>query len=148
MADVTMVVLVPEWGDSIQTIKAGLLEIGDIFVVNKSDREGAAALLGELRNMLQMANKDATPLLLTNHKEDALLDALFKSVQDFFIRESALILSRRQNGSAETATELLESFVAREARNWVSKNTQSAKNPYQFFQKFIKDNPPGTLFSQ
>ncbi len=51
-ADSTMVVLVPESGDSIQTLKAGLMEIADIFVVNKADRPGADRLRNELELML------------------------------------------------------------------------------------------------
>jgi LAO/AO transport system kinase len=49
LADTTIVVLVPESGDAIQTMKAGLLEAGDAFVVNKADRSGADALMAELR---------------------------------------------------------------------------------------------------
>jgi LAO/AO transport system kinase len=48
-ADTTVVILVPESGDSIQVMKAGLLEVADIFVVNKADRDGAHALMAELR---------------------------------------------------------------------------------------------------
>jgi len=49
LADTTIVVLVPESGDAIQTMKAGLLEAADVFVVNKADRSGADALMAELR---------------------------------------------------------------------------------------------------
>jgi LAO/AO transport system kinase len=52
MADVTLVVLVPEAGDEIQAMKAGLMEIGDIFVVNKSDRPDADTFVRTLRQML------------------------------------------------------------------------------------------------
>ena len=48
-ADTTVVTLVPESGDSIQAMKAGLMEVADIFVVNKADRDGAHALMAELR---------------------------------------------------------------------------------------------------
>ena len=48
-ADTTVVALVPESGDSIQAMKAGLMEVADIFVVNKADRDGAHALMAELR---------------------------------------------------------------------------------------------------
>jgi LAO/AO transport system kinase len=48
-ADTTVVALVPESGDSVQAMKAGLMEVADIFVVNKADREGAHALMAELR---------------------------------------------------------------------------------------------------
>ena len=49
LADTTVVVLVPESGDAIQTMKAGLMEAADMFVVNKADRAGAPALMAELR---------------------------------------------------------------------------------------------------
>ncbi len=52
LADVTVVVVVPEAGDEIQTMKAGLMEIADIFVVNKSDRPGADIFVNNLRQML------------------------------------------------------------------------------------------------
>ena len=53
-ADTSLVVLVPESGDSIQTLKAGLMEIADIFVVNKADRPGADRLRNEIELMLGM----------------------------------------------------------------------------------------------
>src|SRR5206468_9742043 len=49
LADTTIVVLVPESGDAIQAMKAGLMEAADIFVVNKADRAGAPALMAELK---------------------------------------------------------------------------------------------------
>ncbi|MFN9710905.1 MAG: methylmalonyl Co-A mutase-associated GTPase MeaB [Bacteroidota bacterium] len=55
LADVTIVVLVPEAGDEIQTMKAGLMEIADIFVVNKSDRPDAHTFIKHLRSMLAPA---------------------------------------------------------------------------------------------
>jgi LAO/AO transport system kinase len=55
LADTTVVVVVPEAGDEVQTMKAGLMEIADIFVVNKSDRPGADAFVKNLRQMLAPA---------------------------------------------------------------------------------------------
>ena len=52
LADTTVVVVVPEAGDEIQTMKSGIMEIADIFVVNKSDREGADALINNLQKMM------------------------------------------------------------------------------------------------
>ncbi len=67
VADTTLVVLVPEAGDTVQTMKAGLLEIADVFVVNKADREGALRIKTELEMMLQMrpAGEWQVPVLLT-----------------------------------------------------------------------------------
>ncbi len=56
VAQSTVVVLTPESGDTIQTLKAGLLEAADIFLVNKSDREGAHRIQGELQSMIEMGS--------------------------------------------------------------------------------------------
>ncbi|MBU2497669.1 MAG: methylmalonyl Co-A mutase-associated GTPase MeaB [Proteobacteria bacterium] len=53
-AQTTVIVVIPGMGDDIQAIKAGILEVGDIFVVNKADREGADKTLSELRSMIDM----------------------------------------------------------------------------------------------
>lgn len=55
LADTVIVVFVPESGDVVQTMKAGLTEIADVFVVNKSDRDGADAIVRELRMMIEIA---------------------------------------------------------------------------------------------
>jgi LAO/AO transport system kinase len=55
-ADTTVIVLVPESGDSIQAMKAGLMEIGEIFVVNKADRDGADMTIAEIDSMLTLRN--------------------------------------------------------------------------------------------
>jgi LAO/AO transport system kinase len=56
-ADTILVLLAPGMGDGIQAAKAGILEIGDIFVVNKSDRDGAHAVVRELRTMIALAER-------------------------------------------------------------------------------------------
>jgi LAO/AO transport system kinase len=58
IADTTLVILVPEAGDTVQVMKAGLLEIADIFVVNKCDREGADRMRAELQAMLHLLPAD------------------------------------------------------------------------------------------
>lgn len=71
VADTVVVVLVPEAGDTVQVMKAGLLEIADVFVVNKADRDGAIRMRTELEAMLALkaqedpANAWRTPVLLT-----------------------------------------------------------------------------------
>ena len=59
VADTTVVVLTPNIGDSVQMIKAGILEIADVFAVNKADIDGHARVVAELRTMLNMAPKTA-----------------------------------------------------------------------------------------
>ena len=56
-AHTTIIILIPGMGDDIQTLKAGILEVGDIFVINKADREGADRALMDLRGMIEMDEK-------------------------------------------------------------------------------------------
>ena len=82
LADTTVVVLVPEAGDAVQVMKAGLLEIADVFLVNKADREGAERMRSELAQMLHLRPAAAwsIPVLLTQAASDggtaAVLNAL------------------------------------------------------------------------
>src|SRR4051794_21770222 len=57
LADTTLVLLAPGMGDGIQAAKAGILEIGDLFVVNKADREGAQSTRRELRSVIAMSDR-------------------------------------------------------------------------------------------
>ena len=59
IADTVLVLLAPGMGDGIQAAKAGILEIGDVFVVNKADRDGASATSRELRHMISLADRPA-----------------------------------------------------------------------------------------
>jgi LAO/AO transport system kinase len=79
LADATIVVLVPESGDEIQTMKAGLMEIADIFVVNKSDRPGADSFVNNLRLMLAPAfqhKKFEIPIVKTSASNKEGIDEL------------------------------------------------------------------------
>ncbi len=69
-ADTTMVVLVPESGDSIQTLKAGVMEIADVFVVNKSDRPGADRLRNDVELMLGLRKGNAYANMPAHHGVD------------------------------------------------------------------------------
>jgi len=84
LADTTIVVVVPESGDEIQTLKSGIMEIADIFVVNKCDREGSDTLANSLQKMLHdfRSNNWSVPVLKASatNKEGipALIDAIEK----------------------------------------------------------------------
>jgi len=85
VVDSVVVVLVPEAGDAIQTMKAGLLEIADIFVVNKADRPGAGRLLTELEAMLNMTPTAPwwrPPVLEMQAANNVGVDRLFQAVQE------------------------------------------------------------------
>src|SRR5512137_2817422 len=86
LADCVVVVLVPGLGDDIQNMKAGLMEIGDIFVLNKSDREGADRLEEQLHAMLSLATaRDGwnPPVVRTVATESKGIDALAEIIAKF-----------------------------------------------------------------
>ncbi|MCL4311386.1 MAG: methylmalonyl Co-A mutase-associated GTPase MeaB [Candidatus Thermoplasmatota archaeon] len=66
IADITCVILAPGLGDEIQAIKSGMMEIGDIFVINKTDREGSYLAIKDIRESLNMSNKLSTPVIGLN----------------------------------------------------------------------------------
>ena len=83
LADTTVVVLVPEAGDAVQVMKAGLLEIADVFLVNKADREGAERMRSELTQMLHLrpAGAWSIPVLLTQAAADGGTDAVLAALE-------------------------------------------------------------------
>jgi len=83
VADTVIVTLIPGTGDTIQTIKAGLNEIADIFVVNKSDIEGASRLARRIENMLQQLSHKSwcPPVVLTNSLSGQGMDELYEEIE-------------------------------------------------------------------
>ena len=84
LADITIVTLTPETGDEIQTMKSGIIEIADIFVVNKSDKSGADVLVKNLNSMLapHMKVNDVIPIIKTIANTGAGIDELYKIVEE------------------------------------------------------------------
>lgn len=72
LADISIVVLVPESGDEIQTIKSGLMEIADIFVVNKSDREGADAFANNLKKLVHQKSVHIPVIKTAAHRSEGI----------------------------------------------------------------------------
>ena len=99
-ADTTMVVLVPGLGDDIQAIKAGILEIGDLFTINKADREGVDKLNIEIEMMLELNPKGVQwrpPINRTMAEKGEGVEAVVQSIEDHaaYMRESGEIKVRR-----------------------------------------------------
>lgn len=86
LADCTLVVLVPGMGDDVQNLKAGLMEIADVFVLNKADREGADRFEQQLRAILQLVperNGWKPPIVLTVATENKGIDELSRQIERF-----------------------------------------------------------------
>jgi LAO/AO transport system kinase len=97
--DVCLVVLVPGLGDEVQALKAGIMEIADVFVVNKADREGVDRLVTELHSMLSMApaGTEAPEIMKTIATDDTGIEALLDAIEAFRARaESSGLLARKQ----------------------------------------------------
>jgi len=124
-ADTTVVTLVPESGDSVQAMKAGLMEVADIFVVNKADRDGAHALMAELRFSVHLhysssvSAKDIDweiPVLAAQATNDVGVAELLAEVKRHrrALEEAGTLEKRRQaRRRAELRTLLVEEFAER-----------------------------------
>lgn len=145
IADLSLLALVPESGDAVQTLKAGILEIADLFVVNKADRDGADSLVQDIKNVLQMSGKADDVVLSTTALKDDTVRALFEKVESFF-KMSKEIEKRRALTRVETVRELLLLQVMDEVNEWVAQKTKTVENPYAFVIDFKKTNPKGGLF--
>jgi LAO/AO transport system kinase len=113
------VVLVPEAGDAIQTMKAGLLEIADVFVVNKADREGADGLVAELEKMLHQSPKQEwwqVPVLMTQATKDIGIRELYDSIlkhREALEQTGRLALHRQRQRRSEFMHTIQQRLVAR-----------------------------------
>lgn len=112
-AHTTLIVLVPESGDGIQAMKAGLMEIGDIFVVNKSDREGADRLVVEIELMLEMRpqNDGWHPRVIkTTAIEGRGFETLYRGIKDhrLFLEQNDLLVDFLEENIRSEIIQLVE----------------------------------------
>ncbi len=113
LADVTIVVLVPGMGDDVQTIKAGIMEIADIFVINKADRDGAERVEREIRAMQTPAlvRKDdwTPPIVKTVASSGTGIDELVQTIENYraYLEQSDRARTRRIENWRERIAEML-----------------------------------------
>ena len=119
LADVTIVILVPGMGDDVQTIKAGIMEIADIFVINKSDREGADRVEREIRSMQSLAvrkDKWTPPVVRTVASEGKGIAELADTIVKYenYLQQQNLLLRKKISNWQERLVEMLrETLVER-----------------------------------
>ena len=102
LADTTIVLLAPGMGDGIQAAKAGILEIGDIFVVNKADRDGADATVRDIRHMISLGDRTEPglwrpPVLKTVAQQGQGIDEVVEAIEKHtsWMEESGALRERR-----------------------------------------------------
>lgn len=121
-ADTTIVVVNPGWGDSVQANKAGLMEIADIFVINKSDRKGADETRRDLMQMLDLSDiaHEAwrAPIIDTVGTTGQGVEELWNTVLDHraFSESTGLLLERRTFRLREELREIIAQRLGRKAR--------------------------------
>ncbi len=122
LADTTILVLVPEAGDEIQTIKSGIMEIADIFVINKSDRQGADIFVRNLQHLVQSHHtKDWTPAIVkTVATDNAGISELIENIEQ---HQQVAVNAKRSYLLAEKVFQLLQN----ERMKGISKKDLQAK---------------------
>ncbi len=152
-ADVSVVVLVPGMGDDIQAIKAGIMEIGDVFVINKSDREGVLRTEKELESLLTLAMRPDfwnPPIIKTIATENKGIEDLSVAITSYyeFQRNGEQSLERRSQIAKWRLLELLREKLLSDL---MSKNGTAEKldklalevaekkiNPYSAVEEILK----------
>jgi LAO/AO transport system kinase len=119
-ADTTIVVLAPGLGDSIQSMKAGVMEIADLYVINKADRSGADALVTEVRIRVEQDAqiKEAAwraPVLKTVAVEDQGTEPLLEAIENHrsFLEQSGRLKKVRREKTRQETLSLLKEEISR-----------------------------------
>jgi len=112
VADITVVILVPGMGDDVQTLKAGIMEIADIFVINKCDRDGAERVEREIRALQSLAirsDKWTPPIVKTVASEGNGIDEVANAIRNYenFLRGNDLLRKKNVQNWEERLIEML-----------------------------------------
>ncbi|MGC2197991.1 MAG: methylmalonyl Co-A mutase-associated GTPase MeaB [Terriglobales bacterium] len=152
LADVTIVMLVPGMGDDVQTIKAGIMEIADIFVINKSDREGAERVEREIRAMQSLAMRHdhwVPPIVKTVASEGKGVEQLAAAIRDYeaYLEKENLVLKRNIHNWRERLLEMLRDAMLERARTqlgdgqveqYAAEVAQHKRDPYTLVEEIVR----------
>lgn len=146
-ADTTLVVLVPGLGDDIQAIKAGILEIGDVFAINKCDRDGADRLNVEIEMMLDLNSEEVDwrpPIKRTIASRDEGVEDVIEAMEEHreFLEESGLLQERRHE---RTVNEIIAMVKEQISRHVMEKVTSSGEFDNYVEQVYARKVDPYTV---
>ena len=147
VADITVVVFNPYTGDSIQTIKAGLTEIGDIYLVNKSDLDGATQLYDSVRDFIG-ANEKNPIILLTSTKKNKGIVEFAKKLKELMVKKKK---TKKEQDKDRLESELKDIILSnikgkidsmpdsdKAFSNYLKKVQSKQMNPYEAADKISK----------
>ena len=152
LADITVVILVPGMGDDVQTIKAGIMEIADIFVINKSDREGAERVEREIRALQSLAVRtdNWTPPIVKTVATDGTgipeLAAAIRDYQTHLQRENLLLKHNIQNWQARLVEMLRDAMLEKaqhqmgdgEMAQYAAEVAEHKRDPYTLVEEIVQ----------
>jgi len=159
LADVTVVMLVPGMGDDVQTIKAGIMEIADIFVINKSDREGAERVEREIRAMQSLATRTLVtnndqwtpPIVKTVASEGAGTKQLAEAIADYeaYLKKENLAFKKTVENWQERLVEMLRDAMLEKARaqmetgggsleRYAAEVAEHKRDPYSLVEEIVR----------
>jgi LAO/AO transport system kinase len=151
VADITVVILVPGMGDDVQTIKAGIMEVADIFVINKSDREGAERVEREIRALESLAARSdrwTPPIVKTIASEGTGISELAEAIADYeaYLKKENLLLQRSSEHWQERLIEMLRDTLMETARaqirqddlaRYANEIAQHKRDPYTLVEEIV-----------
>ena len=153
LADITIVILVPGMGDDVQTIKAGIMEIADIFVINKSDREGADRVEKEIRALQSLAIRgDAwtPPIVKTVASTGQGIDDLATAIANYeaYLQKNNLAQTRAVQNWQERLVEMLRDHLLDQVRaklgdqrlaDYAAEIAAHKRDPYTLVEQLAAD---------
>jgi len=152
LADITVVILVPGMGDDVQTIKAGIMEIADIFVINKSDREGAERVEREILAMQTLATRGdrwTPPIVKTVASEGkgiAELGAAIAKYEDYLGQDNRLLKKTAHNWETRLVEMLRDAVLERvvksrfsedEIARYAAEIASHKRDPYSLVEEIV-----------
>ena len=151
VADITIVILVPGMGDDVQTIKAGIMEIADIFVINKSDHEGSERVEKEIRALQSLAARQdgwVPPVVKTVATNSAGVQELAETIRKYqeFLVSKNLLRKRRAENWETRLVEMLRDALLEKARAQLSAGdlarvaadiAEHKRDPYSVIEEIV-----------
>ena len=160
LADITIVILVPGMGDDVQTIKAGIMEIADIFVINKSDHPGAERVEREIRTMQSLATRHSedpwTPSIVKTVASDGTGTAdLAKAIADYetYLKKDNRAFKKNVENWQERLVEMLRDAMLEKARakfeggtleRYAAEIADHKREPYSLVEAIIEGKASAT----
>ena len=154
LADVTVVILVPGMGDDVQTIKAGIMEIADIFVIKKSDHEGAERVEREIRAMQSLATRNdrwTPPIVKTVATDGVGIKELAEAIADYeaYLKKENLVFKKNVENWRERLVEMLRDAMLEKAREqmegeggvverYASEIAEHKRDPYSLVEEIAR----------